>query len=63
MDYKIESIGASFSKGDIKQLESQLSVQASEGYLFHSVFQVQKTGCMGIGKPEITYLAVFVRED
>lgn len=62
MQYKIESIGAEFSNKAISGLEQRLSSRASEGYKFHSVFQIQQPGCLGIGKPTITYLAVYVKE-
>jgi len=62
MQYKIESIGAEFSKKAISNLEQRFTAMASEGYKFHSVFQIQQPGCLGIGKPTITYLAVYVKE-
>tara|TARA_B100000427_G_scaffold325260_1_gene331794 strand:+ start:508 stop:699 length:192 start_codon:yes stop_codon:yes gene_type:complete len=62
MQYKIEEIGAEFNNQAITDLEKRFTDQASQGYKFHSVFQVSKTGCMGMGKPEITYLAVYVSE-
>ncbi len=62
MDYKIEQVGAEFSNRAIKGLESRFNSNASQGYKFHSVFQVQKPGCLGIGSPSITYLAVYVKE-
>ncbi|WP_198037809.1 hypothetical protein [Mariniflexile maritimum] len=62
MEYKIEQVGAEFSNRAIKGLESRFNSYANEGYKFHSVFQVQKPGCLGIGSPSITYLAVYVKE-
>jgi len=62
MTYKIEQIGAEFSNKAISGLESTFNRYAEQGYKFHSVFQVQKPGCMGIGTPSITYLAVYVKE-
>lgn len=62
MQYKIEAIGAEFSNKDIANLESRFTKFAEAGYKFHSVFQVQKPGCLGIGQPSITYLAVYVKE-
>ncbi|MCA1773985.1 MAG: hypothetical protein LC677_15795 [Halomonas sp.] len=62
MHYKIESIGAEFSNKAISSLEQRFSAKASEGYKFHSVFQIQQPGCLGIGKSTITYLAVYVKE-
>jgi hypothetical protein len=62
MQYKIEPIGAQFSASAIKQLENRMTAQAEYGYKFHSVFQVSQPGCLGIGQPTITYLAVYVKE-
>jgi len=62
MQYKIEQIGAEFSNKAINSLESRFNSNATHGYKFHSVFQVQKPGCLGIGSPTITYLAVYVKE-
>ncbi|MEX1014191.1 MAG: hypothetical protein WDZ80_03460 [Candidatus Paceibacterota bacterium] len=62
MQYKIEQIGAEFSNKAISGLESRFNNNAEQGYRFHSVFQVQKSGCLGIGSPSITYLAIYVKE-
>ena len=62
MEYKIAQIGAEFNNRGVKNLESKLNKNSSEGFEFHSVFQVQKPGCLGIGKPTITYLAVYTKK-
>lgn len=62
MKYKVESIGAEFSNKGIKSLEQRLDSKASEGYKFHSVFQVSQPGCLGIGQGTTTYLAVYVKD-
>lgn len=62
MQYKIEQIGAEFSNKAIAGLENRFNMYSEQGYKFHSVFQVQKPGCMGIGTPTITYLAVYTKE-
>ena len=62
MQYKVESIGAEFSDKAIKILEQRLDSKASEGYNFHSVFQVSQPGCLGIGQGTTTYLAVYTKE-
>lgn len=62
MKYKIESIGSEFSNKAISKLEDRFSTRSSEGYEFHSVFQIQQPGCFGFGKPTITYLAVYVKQ-
>ena len=62
MQYKIEQIGAQFTNKDISNLESKFTKYAEQGYKFHSVFQIQKPGCLGIGTPTVTYLAVYIKE-
>jgi len=62
MQYKVEQIGAEFTNKAIGELESRINHYAKQGYKFHSVFQVQKPGCLGFGSPTITYLAVYVKE-
>ena len=62
MQYKIEQIGAEFSNKAITVLENRFNKYSEQGYKFHSVFQIQKPGCLGIGKPSITYLAVYTKE-
>lgn len=62
MKYKVEPIGAEFSNKAITNFEKLLESRASEGYKFHSVFQVSQPGCLGIGKGTTTYLAVYVKE-
>ena len=61
-NYKVVQIGASFSKSDIKGLENLLNTYAQEGYHFHSVMQVEKTGCPLFASKGIVYLAIFVRD-
>jgi hypothetical protein len=63
MQYMIEPIGAQFSNKDIKSLAGVFTSRAAEGYRLHSVFQVSKPGCLGIGQPSITYLAVYEKAD
>ena len=62
MKYKVESIGTEFSKKAITNFEKLLESRASEGYKFHSVFQVSQPGCLGIGQGTTTYLAVYIKE-
>ncbi len=62
MQYKIEQIGSQFSNKAINGLENRFNKYATQGYKFHSVFQIQKPGCLGIGTPSITYLAVYAKE-
>ena len=62
MKYKVESIGVEFSNKAISNFEKLLESRATEGYKFHSVFQVTQPGCLGIGQGTTTYLAVYVKE-
>jgi len=62
MEYKIEPIGAEFSNKAIAQLGNNFTAQSNAGYRLHSVFQAQQPGCLGIGRPSITYLAIYVKE-
>ncbi len=62
MEYKIETIGSEFSDKAISALEKRFSSRGSEGYEFHSVFQIQQPGCLGIGQGTTTYLAVYVKK-
>ncbi len=59
MQYMVEPIGKEFSKKAIKSLEANLAAKYENGYRFHSVFEVSQPGCLGIGQPSITYIAVF----
>lgn len=62
MQYKIDQIGTEFSDKGIQNLVNRLNKNGDDGWKFHSVFQVQKSGCLGIGSPSITYLAVYMKE-
>jgi hypothetical protein len=55
----VEPIGAQFSNKDLPHLAKRFDQHANEGYRLHTVFQVSQPGCMGIGTPTITYLAVY----
>jgi len=55
----IEPIGAQFSNKDVAKLSGVFTQRASEGYRLHSVFQVSQPGCLGLGQPTITYLAIY----
>jgi len=61
--YIVEPIGAQFSNRDLPKLAADFTQRASEGYRLHSVFQVSQPGCLGIGSPTTTYLAIFVSDD
>ena len=63
MRYKIEPIGAQFSNRDLPKLAEQFGRYSSEGYRLHSVSQVSQPGCLGIGQPTITYLAVYEKSE
>lgn len=62
MRYKIEPIGAQFSKKDLPKLAQLFTDRAADGYRLHSVFHVSQPGCLGLGAPTNNYLAVYVNE-
>lgn len=62
MEYMIEPIGAQFSVSAVKALGQRFTSRSEQGYKLHSVFQVSQPGCLGIGAPTITYLAIYIRE-
>ena len=62
MKYKIESIGAAFNDKGIKDLSQHLSAQSNEGWELHSVFSVEKKGCLG-NTEGTTYLAIYCQND
>ncbi|MBW3570404.1 MAG: hypothetical protein KY467_04800 [Gemmatimonadetes bacterium] len=63
MQYLIEPIGAQFANRDLAALAQRFTGRAAEGYRLHSVFQVSQPGCLGIGAPTSTYLAVYIKEN
>lgn len=63
MKYVVEPIGAEFSNRDLPKLAERFTAQARNGYRLHSVFQAQQPGCMGMGQPTITYLAIYERDE
>lgn len=63
MQYMIEPIGAQFSRRDLASLAERFTSRAAEGYRLHSVFQVSQPGCLGMGQPTVTYLAVYEKID
>jgi hypothetical protein len=60
--YFVESIGAQFKDKDLPRLAGLLNSRADEGFIFHSVFHVSQPGCLGIGSPTTTYLAIYKKE-
>ena len=63
MQYLIEPIGAQFRDKDLPGLGKRFSAKSAQGYRLHSVFQVSQPGCLGIGQPTVTYLAVYEKDD
>lgn len=63
MKYLIEPIGAQFSNKDLPNLAKRFERHSNEGYRLHSVFQVSQPGCLGIGTPSITYLAIYEKDE
>jgi len=62
MEYRIEPIGAEFSKKAIAQLSQRFTQYGQSGWRLHSVFQAQQPGCLGIGSPTITYFAIYTKD-
>ena len=44
---------------EIANLSNLFTQRAGEGYRLHSVFQVSQPGCLGIGQPTVSYLAIY----
>jgi hypothetical protein len=63
MKYIVEPIGAQFANKDLPNLANRFTNRLDEGYRLHSVFQVTQPGCLGIGSPTITYLAIYEKID
>jgi len=64
MEYKVEEIGAKFSSKSIVNLEKSFNYKAEQGYKFHSVIHITKSGCLGSNfGAAYTYLAVYIKED
>lgn len=61
-EYLVEPIGAQFSDTALKGLSERFSGRSGQGYELQFVFQVTQPGCLGIGTPSVTYLAVYARE-
>lgn len=61
-EYLVEPIGAQFSEAALTALAQRFSGRAGQGYELQFVFQVTQPGCLGIGQPSVTYLAVYARE-
>jgi len=58
VQYKVEQLGTAFSQKAIDALEAKLNNNAGSGWKFHSVFSIEKTGCMGSSQGSM-YLAIF----
>jgi hypothetical protein len=61
-EYMVEPIGAQFSDSALAALAERFSGRAGQGFELEFVFQVSQPGCLGIGQPTITYLAVYARQ-
>jgi len=62
LKYRVESIGASFSNKDIQTLSGLLTSRSAEGWELHTVFAVEKRGCLGSSDGS-TYLAIYRSSD
>ncbi|WP_375444601.1 hypothetical protein [uncultured Fibrella sp.] len=63
MKYFIEPIGAQFANKALPDLANRFTARSKEGFELHSVFQVSQPGCLGIGQPTITYLAIYAKKE
>ena len=63
MRYIVEPIGAQFATKDLPRLAEVFNSRAAEGYELHTIFQVSQPGCLGIGAPSVTNLAVYVSKN
>jgi len=61
-EYLVEPIGAQFSDSALSTLAQRFSARAGQGFELQFVFQVTQPGCLGIGQPSITYLAVYAKD-
>lgn len=62
MRYLLEPIGAQFTNEKLSRLGERFTARSKDGYKLHSVFQITQPGCLGIGTPTSTYVAVYVQE-
>ena len=62
MKYKVESIGAAFNDRAVTDLAQHLTNQSDQGWELHSVFSVEKKGCLGANEGK-TYLAIYRQEE
>ena len=60
-EYKIKPIGAAFNQKAIDALGASFTASSQNGWEFHSVFSIEKKGCMGSSEGT-TYLAVFKKD-
>ena len=61
-EYLVEPIGAQFSDNALTALAQRFNARAAgQGYELQFVFQVSQPGCLGVGQPVITYVAVYAR--
>jgi uncharacterized protein YqkB len=58
MKYRVESIGAAFTDKAIGELTKMLDARSNEGWELHTVFSVEKKGCLGSSQGQ-TYLAIY----
>lgn len=54
--YRVESIGAQFSKTGREALEARLSALEREGWSLHSTFAVTETSCLGLSKQQSNFM-------
>lgn len=62
MKYKIESVGSAFNDKGMADLSNRFNHRAKEGWYLHSVFSIEKKGCLGQSEG-MTYLAVYYSDE
>ncbi len=60
-EYRVKSIGVAFNQKAIDALGVSFTTSSQNGWEFHSVFSIQKKGCLGMNEGT-TYLAVFKKD-
>ena len=61
MKYRVETIGAAFNDKAVADLSKLLDARSADGWELHTVFSVEKKGCLGTSEGQ-TYLAVYRKE-
>lgn len=60
--YRVESIGAQFSKGAREALQERLNQLEREGWELHSTFGVTETSCLGFSRSQSNFMILRNRD-